>query len=420
MDPVLATAFFSYVLTPLLLLGAGIGVHKRLRPNINTMKGNRLFQQMMRWKDDDKRWKKHVGMTYECFVYVLGLLKEDPTLQVERPDRAVPLEERFLGLLVMFRNGYSQSTMAPCTGHGHSQQSVSFWMKLLIPAILKLRRKSGMYLPTDLAELKAMALTFERWGRSRIPNCVGAIDATHIHIQHNQMQYMCRKGSKTINIQVICDGDRKIRDIFDERGAMPGSINDQMMYAWSNAHNWIAQLPLMGLIMVSHLAFGFFIAADGGYANRPGCISPFVKPRDADQLPAEHRDFNFWHSSLRMIVEQCFGNLKGRWQILNSFHRLPYAPDQVLEIFTCCAILQNFCIDFEGPEMRRDIATVCFSESMSDMNDVGFDDCNSTIDEKERGEQLRSALCTHLHQVHSGVYDITNDITFDQDLQGNI
>lgn len=416
MDPFLAAAFFNCVLAPVLLLGAGIGVHGRLRPNINMMHGNRLFLQMMRWKDDDKRWKKHVGMTYECYTYVLGLLKEDSALQFARPERAVPLEERFLELLVMFRNGYSQSTMEPCTGPGHSQTSISRHTKLLTAAILRLRRKSGMYLPTELAELRAMALKFEHWGRSRVPNCVGAIDATHIHIQNNEMQYMCRKGYKTINIQVICDADRKIRDIFDERGPMPGSINDQMMYSWSNAKNWIAQLPLMGLIMISQVAFGFFIAADGGYANRPGCISPFVKPRDADQLPEEHRDFNFWHSSLRMIVEQCFGNLKGRWQMLNSFHRLSYNPDQAMDIFTCCAILQNFCIDFEGPEMRRDIATACFSESMGEMNNVGFDDENSYIGEKERGEQLRSALCTHLHQVHSGVYDIRNDITFDEDL----
>jgi hypothetical protein len=252
-----------------------------------------------------------------------------------------------------------------------------------------------------------------------VPNCVGAIDATHIRVQSSELQYVCRKEYKTINIQVVCDADRKIRDIYDERGAMPGSMNDQTLFSWSSAKKWIARLPLMGQLNMQGVGFGFFVAADGGYANRPGCITPYAKSAQEDQLPAHHRAFNFWHSSLRMIIEQCFGNLRGRWQILDSFDRLPYSPDEAQRIFTCCAILQNFCIDFEGPQMRRDIVNECHSATLGEMNPEAA--YNDSIGEKERGEQLRSALSIHLHEVHySEVYDINNDIEFDDDLLGNI
>ena len=80
---------------------------------------------MIGWKEDDFRWRLHVGMTFTTFVFIYGLLAQDPDLMYLRhTHNLVPLEQRVLEVLVMFRNGYSQSALTPFTGQGHAKKII--------------------------------------------------------------------------------------------------------------------------------------------------------------------------------------------------------------------------------------------------------------------------------------------------------
>jgi len=58
-------------------------------------------------------------------------------------------------------------------------------------------------------------------------------------------------------------------------------------------------------------------------------------------LPRGYRElFNFRHSSLRMIIENCFARLKRRWRILNGIPG--YLLVRQPSIIMACCTLQNF------------------------------------------------------------------------------
>ena len=231
---------------------------------------------MYRYRFDDTEWRTHVGITFKNFKRLLRKLKENDSLKPQRRSKDwQPLKKRLLCILVLLRSGCKQKTLDLLCGPGFSQSSVGIWRKKIVNALIELREFSGLYLETDPAKLKIIADGFESFGRSRVPNCVGAIDGTHIPVQHADLSFMNRKGFNSINVQVICDHEGRIRDICDERGPMPGSFSDKGVYLWSNARHWIRRLKTVGIRLFYGTPVAYWVAADGGYTMRPGCIVPF-------------------------------------------------------------------------------------------------------------------------------------------------
>ena len=58
--------------------------------------------------------------------------------------------------------------------------------------------------------------------------------------------------------------------------------------------------------------------------------------------PVAHQNFNYWHSSARMMVEQAFGILKSRFEILRHGR---YPPEEMGRIFMACVTIHNLAID---------------------------------------------------------------------------
>ncbi|KAJ1563459.1 hypothetical protein HK096_000863 [Nowakowskiella sp. JEL0078] len=50
-------------------------------------------------------------------------------------------------------------------------------------------------------------------------------------------------------------------------------------------------------------------------------------------------NFNFKHSSSRMVVERSFGMVKGRFRVL--YRPQPASPTDAQNIFLCCVVLHN-------------------------------------------------------------------------------
>ncbi|CAI0626206.1 unnamed protein product, partial [Linum tenue] len=92
---------------------------------------------------------------------------------------------------------------------------------------------------------------------------------------------------------------------------------------------------------------GKYYLVDSGFQNIPGFLAPF---RGATRHFQEMRRrggprgrkelFNFRHSSLRNVIERCFGVLKARFPIL-KFMRSYSLRKQTSIVIACCA-LHNF------------------------------------------------------------------------------
>ncbi|CAN1787096.1 hypothetical protein LINPERHAP1_LOCUS17494 [Linum perenne] len=155
----------------------------------------------------------------------------------------------------------------------------------------------------------------------RSQDCVGAIDGVHVDaIIHNSQQipFRGRKGNTTQNVLCVCSFDMRFT------------------YVVVFAH-YI--LFLRGL--------GKCYAVDSGFANAPGFLAPFQGytshfqeirrrggPRGREEL------FNYRHSSLRNVIERCFGVLKKRWPILKMM--CSYSFSKQTDIVLACCAIHNF------------------------------------------------------------------------------
>ena len=95
---------------------------------------------------------------------------------------------------------------------------------------------------------------------------------------------------------------------------------------------------------------GTYIIADAAYPLRTYLMKAFP---DYYILTHRERHFNKVLSSMRMVVEQAFGCLKGRWRILL---KEIYCTDieRTIKIIHACCILHNLCID-TGDLLSEDI-----------------------------------------------------------------
>ena len=304
------------------------------------IKSNRLWKQMKRWRRDNRLWQLHVGMTYKTFLVVLKELK--PMLEPNgRHHRAVKLKKKLLCVLVILHSGCSQHEAVITTGQ--SQPTISCWLTQIVDALNDIK-DTYIQLPRTFAECETIARGFQGWANSQFPMCVGAIDGTHIAVQSDDISHLNCKGYKSINMQVICDDQMLIRSVF---GGYSGNFSDKMVFRqWEERIQFVdyisRKLPGRDFNGTNVLVC-FCLVGDGGYTLRPGCQIPFAG-YNTSRLTPEMRDWNFWLSSNRMIIEQCFGHLKGRFGILVATHRASYTPEKVNRIFTACCVLHNMCI----------------------------------------------------------------------------
>ena len=89
------------------------------------------------------------------------------------------------------------------------------------------------------------------------------------------------------------------------------------------------------------------IVADPAYKLTTWCMKPFPQTR---ALTDRQRDFYKSLSSARVVVEQAFGLLKGRWRCL--LDKLDESVDKVPSTIITCCILHNICLEVnDGTEI---------------------------------------------------------------------
>lgn len=92
---------------------------------------------------------------------------------------------------------------------------------------------------------------------------------------------------------------------------------------------------------------GYYYLVDAGYPNAKGFLAPYRGQRyhlnewrDGHQPRSPEEFFNMKHSSVRNVIERCFGLLKLRWGILRSPSWYPVQTHN--KIIVACCLLHNF------------------------------------------------------------------------------
>ncbi|XP_071576255.1 putative nuclease HARBI1 [Temnothorax nylanderi] len=143
---------------------------------------------------------------------------------------------------------------------------------------------------------------------SAFPRIIGAIDGTHINIRAPHVSpecYVNRKGHHSIQLQAVCDHERRF--IHCVAGHV-GSVHDQRVFRLSEVHNYL-QDP-------RKFSNDSYLVGDAAYSLHENLMTPY---RDNGHLTHKQKNYNFCHSSARMVIERTFGLLKGRFRSLLTF-----------------------------------------------------------------------------------------------------
>uniref|UniRef100_A0A1A8CC85 Zgc:113227 n=1 Tax=Nothobranchius kadleci TaxID=1051664 RepID=A0A1A8CC85_NOTKA len=194
-----------------------------------------------------------------------------------------------------------------------------------------------IHLP-DEGKFREIASYFEsRWG---LPQCVGAIDGSHIPIiapRTFHTDYFNRKGWHSLILQAVVDGKGLFWNVF---AGLPGSMHDARVLRLSSIWHLASRGNLFPdhSIQIAGVDFGYCILGDSAYPLQDWLLKPFT---DTGRLTEQQLLFNKKFSRARVVVENAFGRLKGRWRCLLKRNDCDVSLVRSM-ILTCCA-LHNLC-----------------------------------------------------------------------------
>ncbi|MCO5612795.1 hypothetical protein L7F22_067065 [Adiantum nelumboides] len=243
-------------------------------------------------------------LPYQLFISLVQLVRDDIHQKpIPEPLSHIPgriwTAEKKVGLAIMLlSSGNSQHHVANCFGCGRS--TVSKFLHQFVAALIKNAGRKLRW-PETAGELAQVKDGFR--ALRGLPNCCGAIDATHIKMNlpknETNESWFDRNGNYSMLVQGIVDANMRFLDV---NIGWPGSCNDKHVLRDSGFYRLCqGRNRLAGPTFVHEdLSIQEYIVGDGGYVLLPWLVIPY--PRAMLQSTS-HRRYNFLHSSTRIVVE---------------------------------------------------------------------------------------------------------------------
>lgn len=174
-----------------------------------------------------------------------------------------------------------------------------------------------------------VALEQEFYRKTRFPGCVGAIDGSHIPIiapMNSPNSYINRKGFHSMLLQAVCDSNYLFMDCYTGEA---GSIHDNCLFRRS---------PLSRNLF-DRVDNRYHLLGDSAYTLSNSMMVPY---KDNGHLTNVQRNYNTVHSKTRVVIEQAYAFLKGRFRRLKLLEtvRLDLMPAVIM----AGCVLHNVCI----------------------------------------------------------------------------
>jgi hypothetical protein len=294
---------------------------------------------------DDKEFTRTFRMPRHAFHSLLATLQVDllrDSVQAARSSGGVIEPAVRLGITLRVLSGSSYLDLMMLFRIGRS--TVFDIFHSTIDAVNRHLAMPGIPLceETKLSSL-ASGFSTSRACLSPLFGCVGALDGISIEIAKPHDRYIprnffCRKGMYALPVQAIVDSTYRFTYMSCN---CVGSTHDELSFACSRLGQRLRDGG-------AHALNSYWIAADAAYVCSHGLITPWAKGQVMDENIGLFRDsFNYFHSSLRIHVEQSFGMLVARFGV--PWRPLKFSLNRVGRIISACMKLHNYCIDNEIP-----------------------------------------------------------------------
>ena len=284
-------------------------------------------------------WKENLRMKKTTFQVLCSELRPYITRQTTHLRQSIEVEQRVAVTLWRLATNIEYRTLSVLFGLGRS--TVCTIVNETCQTIAQHLLPKYVHFPQG-RQLEEIVEGFERlWG---FPQAVGAIDGSHIPIlrpRESAADYYNRKGFYSVIMQAVVDYRGRFMDV---NIGWPGKCHDARVFVNSSFYlkgNSGSLLP-QATRRLSGVDVPLVLLGDPAYPLLPWLMMPFP---DNGNTTRPQKTFNYRQSRARMVVENAFGRLKGRWRCL--LKRMDNNLSNVSNVVAACVVLHNFC-DMQG------------------------------------------------------------------------
>lgn len=215
--------------------------------------------------------------------------------------------------------------------------TMSLCVREVCQAIIDEYKDECIQCPTTEVEWRAISAEFGR--RWNMPHACGALDGKHIACRRPRKSgslYFNYKGFFSIVLMGLVDADYKF--LWIDVGGY-GHMSDAQIFNASELKECLEDnsigFPAADALPNDDTPTPYFLLGDDAFGLRTYLMKPYAQR----QMTKEQRIFNYRLSRGRRIVENGFGILAQRWQILLT--TMQHDPETIAIIVEACVILHN-------------------------------------------------------------------------------
>ncbi|CAN6464864.1 unnamed protein product [Victoria cruziana] len=338
-----------------------------------------------KFSDEEEKFKHFFRVSKKTFEYICSLVREDlisrpPSGLINIEGRLLSVEKQVAIALRRLASGESQVSVGDAFGVGQSTVSQVTWRFI---ESMEERAKHHLQWP-DAERIEMIKEGFE--AAFGMPNCCGAIDATHIIMTlpavETSEEWCDHERNYSMFLQVVVDDRMRFLDIVT---GWPGSMATSQLLKFSGFYKLCQsgeRLNGVPKILLNGVQIREYIVGSAAYPLLPWLITPYER----ESLSTAMVNFNSKHKPAMLLAQRGLAQLKCSWRIL---HKAMWRPDKhkLPSIILVCCLLHNIVMD-TGDTLRPDVA-------ISDHHDPGYkQQCCQEVD--TLGQSIRNDLSRYL------------------------
>ncbi|CAG2216264.1 HARBI1 [Mytilus edulis] len=323
--------------------------------NQNNLRRNRIFRDRLNPLDayDDHELLYRYRMSRQTLMRVIDMVRDDIVHETQRSYALTPEQQTFAAIRY-YATGSFQTVVGDIMGI--SQPSMSRIVQRVSSALC---RHAGQYIRFPTTPRFQQAVKEGFMNEFTFPNVLGCVDGSLVQIKApstREDMYVCRKGYHALNIQGICDSQKKFLNLVVR---WPGSSHDAFIWNESGVKRY----------MENHADCGYLLG-DQAYPLQPYLLTPVRNPQSDGELA-----YNRLHQRTRQRVEDTFGRWKCRWLMLHKFGgAITIELKNAIKAIIATGVLHNICEEDGVPIPEDDVPPMGRNDNGDDVNVNDHDD----------------------------------------------